>query len=214
MKYKDETPDNLGGLSDVLSAEVLKMINELLEQLQRAGHINNGSKIELVYVAPGAQHVETQVIASPCPETLPSPFPSKARLPVAFPCLAREKETGDVTPPPEVMIKAIEKTVSDGLWATSTCWSVVYVVYRILGYEGSISDFVRDVESWKFARPLKYKCNRDSVGKPLRDKRMSYNLNRWLSNGVQKPFYLLAVALVDEVRKTFPSFPSDIPHLP
>ena len=67
MKYKDETPDNLGGLSDVLSAEVLKMINELLEQLQRAGHINNGSKIELVYVAPGAQHVETQVIASPCP---------------------------------------------------------------------------------------------------------------------------------------------------
>ena len=85
MKYKDETPGNLGGLSDVLSAEVLKMINELLEQLQRAGHINNGSKIELVYVAPGAQHVETQVIASPCPETLPSPFPSKARLPVAFP---------------------------------------------------------------------------------------------------------------------------------
>ena len=67
MKYKDETPGNLGGLSDVLSAEVLKMINELLEQLQRAGHINNGSKIELVYVAPGAQHVETQILASPCP---------------------------------------------------------------------------------------------------------------------------------------------------
>ena len=67
MKYKYETPDNLGGLSDVLSAEVLKMINELLEQLQRAGHINNGSKIELVYVASGGQHVETQVIASPCP---------------------------------------------------------------------------------------------------------------------------------------------------
>ena len=67
MKYKDETPGNLGGLSDVLSAEVLKMINELLEQLQRAGHINNGSKIELVYVAPGAQHVETQILASPVP---------------------------------------------------------------------------------------------------------------------------------------------------
>ena len=33
MKYKDETPDNLGGLSDVLPAEVLKMLNELLEQM-------------------------------------------------------------------------------------------------------------------------------------------------------------------------------------
>jgi len=42
-------------------------LNELLEQLQRTGHINNGSKIELVYVAPGAQHVETQILASLCP---------------------------------------------------------------------------------------------------------------------------------------------------
>ena len=67
MKYKDEDPDNLGGPGDLLPADVLKMIHELIEQLQRAGHTNQGSKIEIVYVAPGAQHVETQVIASPCP---------------------------------------------------------------------------------------------------------------------------------------------------
>ena len=66
MKYKDETPDNLGGLSDVLSAEVLKMLNELLEQLQRTGHTNNGSNVINIY-APGSQHIDTQVIASPCP---------------------------------------------------------------------------------------------------------------------------------------------------
>ena len=67
MKYKDEDPDNLGGLGGMLPAEVLKMLNELLERMHQAGQTNNGSKIELVYVAPGAQHVETQVIASPCP---------------------------------------------------------------------------------------------------------------------------------------------------
>ena len=61
MKYKDEVLDNLGGLGGMLPAEVLKMLNELLEQMQRIGHTNNGSKIELVYVAPGAQHVETQI---------------------------------------------------------------------------------------------------------------------------------------------------------
>ena len=66
-KRNEDEPDNLGGLGDVLPAEVLKMLNELLEQLQRTGHINNGSKIELVYVAPGAQHVEMQILASPCP---------------------------------------------------------------------------------------------------------------------------------------------------
>ncbi len=61
MKYKDEDPDNLGGLGGMLPAEVLKMLNELLEQMHRTGHINHGSKIEVVYVASGGQHVETQI---------------------------------------------------------------------------------------------------------------------------------------------------------
>ena len=66
-KRNEDVPDNLGGLGGMLPAEVLKMINELLEQLQRAGHTNNGSKIELVYVASSGQHVETQIIAYPPP---------------------------------------------------------------------------------------------------------------------------------------------------
>ena len=68
MKYKDEDPDILGGLGDLLPAEVLKRLEKLLEQLQQAGYTNPGSKIELMYVAPGAQHVETQVnIGNPPP---------------------------------------------------------------------------------------------------------------------------------------------------
>ena len=38
--------------------EILELINRLLERMQRAGHANQGSKIELVYVASGAQHVD------------------------------------------------------------------------------------------------------------------------------------------------------------
>ena len=67
MKYKDEDPDNLGGLGGMLPAEVLKLLNELLERMNWAGHTNQGSKIEVVYVASGGQHVETvqkQIIAS------------------------------------------------------------------------------------------------------------------------------------------------------
>ena len=59
MKYKDEDPDNLGGLGDLLPAEVLQKVNELLEQLHWTDHTNNGSKIEFVYVASGGQHVDT-----------------------------------------------------------------------------------------------------------------------------------------------------------
>ena len=62
--------------SDLLPADFLKMINELLERLHRAGHNNQGSKIEIVYVAPGGQHVETQVNAAPpCPSLTPDPSP-------------------------------------------------------------------------------------------------------------------------------------------
>ena len=41
--------------------ESLDFINRLLERLHQAGHTNNDSKIEIVYVASGGQHIETQV---------------------------------------------------------------------------------------------------------------------------------------------------------
>ena len=66
----------------MLPAEVLKMLNELLEQQHRTGHPNNGSKIEIVYVASGAQHVENQINIG---KTLPSP-----------PCVGKEKGTGEL----------------------------------------------------------------------------------------------------------------------
>ena len=86
MKSNNEgTSSMLDGLRDVLPTEVLKMLNELLEQLQRTGHTNKGSNVINIY-ALGSQHVDTQVIASPCPETLPSP-----KTHPAPPCLGREK---------------------------------------------------------------------------------------------------------------------------
>lgn len=58
----------------MLPAEVLKTLNELLERMHQEDYINHGSKIEFVYVAPGAQHVETQInIGAPSnSETLPN----------------------------------------------------------------------------------------------------------------------------------------------
>ena len=41
--------------------ESLGFINRLLERLHQADYINQGSKIEVVYVASGGQHVETQI---------------------------------------------------------------------------------------------------------------------------------------------------------
>ena len=46
MKYNDEvTPDNLGGLGDMLPAEVLNKLNGLLEQLHQADGNHHGSTV-------------------------------------------------------------------------------------------------------------------------------------------------------------------------
>ena len=57
-KRNEDDPDNLGGLGGMLPAEVLKMLNQLLERTHQAGGNKQGSKIEFVYVASGGQHVD------------------------------------------------------------------------------------------------------------------------------------------------------------
>ena len=51
--------------------DALEFINRLLERLHQADFTNHGSKIEIVYVASGGQHVETQINV----ETHPHPLP-------------------------------------------------------------------------------------------------------------------------------------------
>ena len=61
--------------------EELEFLNRLLDRLRQAGFNANGSHLQLVYVAPGAQHINTQnVEAYPQPHSrpsvaYPSPFP-------------------------------------------------------------------------------------------------------------------------------------------
>ena len=72
--------------------DALALLNRLLERLHQADLKNFGSHLQIVYVASGGQHVETQINigkAQPKPETLPSP-----------PCAGREKGTSNL---PEVL---------------------------------------------------------------------------------------------------------------
>ncbi len=86
-KRNEDDPDNLGGLGGMLPAEVLKMLNELLEQQHRTGHINQGSKIEVVYVASGAQYVnriDTQILGADKSQK-PKPASSSTNEPPQLP---------------------------------------------------------------------------------------------------------------------------------
>ena len=181
MKYKDEDPDNLGGLGGMLPAEVLKMLNELLEQQHRTGHPNNGSKIEFVYVASGGQHVETQINIGAHPNE-------------------GSEESTSVTPPPEAMARAVERTMAQGYWWASTAWAVVYRVYQMKGYTGGIRQFVREVKEWPFSGRLNYECNYDAVCKPIRSGRLAGTPDGWIKNGATAQYAKLAMALLKELQ--------------
>ena len=57
MNYKDEDPDNLGGLGDMLPAEVLNKLNGLLEQLHQADGNHHGSTVINIYEK-GSMHID------------------------------------------------------------------------------------------------------------------------------------------------------------
>ena len=95
MKNNEEIPESLGGLGDELPADVLKMVNQVLELLHRKDKDHQGSKIEIVYVASGGQHVENQIILG----AYPGPIPEQCS-PTRSLSQRREKGAGDL---PEVL---------------------------------------------------------------------------------------------------------------
>ena len=70
MNHNEEVPDYLGGLGDMLPADVLKKVNELLERVHRKDKDHQGSTV-FIY-APGSQYVDKQfnfgkaLTSSPC----------------------------------------------------------------------------------------------------------------------------------------------------
>ena len=80
MNHNEEVPDFLGGLGDMLPADVLKKVNELLERVHRKDKDHQGSPV-FIY-APGSQYVDKQINIG---ETLPEP----ETHPVP-PCVGRE----------------------------------------------------------------------------------------------------------------------------
>ena len=80
MNHNEEVPDFLGGLGDMLPANVLKKVNELLEQLHRKDKVHQGSTV-FIY-APGSQYVDKQFNIW---KTHPGP-----------PCVGREKSVSEL----------------------------------------------------------------------------------------------------------------------
>ena len=169
--------------------ETLEFINRLLEQLHHADYKVLGS-IEINIYKSGSQHIDTQVIASPCP-------PPKREGNTN----GREKGMEDMTPLPETMARAVEKTMAQGYWWASTAWAVVYRVYQMKGYTGGIRQFVREVEEWPWQRKPEYECTYDAVCKPIRSGKLTGMPDGWVMNGASSQYANLGQELLNEFQK-------------
>ena len=88
----------------------------------------------------------------------------------------------DTMPTAEQMASAVETTLKAGLWWGNTAWSVVFRVMQMMGYKGSITQFIDIVGNLAFSKEFPYKCNMDAISKPLRNGKMSRDLERWQVN--------------------------------
>ena len=159
----------------------LEFINRLLERLQQqAGHNHQGSQnIHLVYVASGAQHVETQVNIGAHPDP-----PERREKPLPDP--PQRGRGNELESPTEVIRRCIallmqEQYGKEVLFSQQSHWQAVYRILVDKGYcrdsdfdgfdtfirsvmpeevnkpysKGSVkqisqTDFVRPFEEWKY----------------------------------------------------------------
>ena len=68
MNNKEVDPENPGGLGDMLPADVLEKLNQLLEMLHQTEGDKKGSTVINIY-AQGSQHVDTQINIKASPPT-------------------------------------------------------------------------------------------------------------------------------------------------
>ena len=76
---KEVDPENLGGLGDMLPADVLEKLNQLLEMLHQTEGDKKGSTVINIY-AQGSQHVDTQINIKASPTTPASPLTPLQRV--------------------------------------------------------------------------------------------------------------------------------------
>ena len=114
--------------------------------------------------------------------------------------VAQQAEAEAEAPTEQQMKQAVAVTVREGLWWSNRSWAVVYRVYQMKGYKGSISQFVRQVEGWQMDNT--FCCNYDALQKPLASGQLIGNPEKWVQQGAQKQATALAAALLAELEKT------------
>ena len=117
------------------------------------------------------------------------------------PLAERTEEPEEEPPTPIEMVEACVQTRNDCLWWGDASWSIVYRVYCIKGFKGSVTNFVDEVMKWPMPKNFPYNCNKDSVRKPLRRVKITGPIENWGSEGAQSREVKLGERLLEILNK-------------
>lgn len=101
----------------------------------------------------------------------------------------------------EMMSHAAMATLKNGYWKAQRSWSVVYEIYCIWGYEGSISDFLVEVIGWPDQVYKRMTCNRDAVSKLRNKYTLTRDITEWRKNGVPEEYCILGEQLTMDLEQ-------------
>ena len=195
MNHNEEVPDFLGGLGDMLPADVLKVLNELLEQLHRKDKDHQGSTV-FIY-APGSQYVDKQFILGKTQPEQKSELKIRDSQPPNYKFAGTEAQSQEDRIRRCIALLMTERYGDEPLFNLQGHWQAVY---RILVDKGYCRDsdfdgfdaFIRTVMPEKVNKPYK----KDSV-KNINKTDYNKPFDRWQydpsTSGTRKPFERMQV---------------------
>lgn len=109
----------------------------------------------------------------------------------------------EVVPTIDVIMKISKATMDLGFWKCDRSWGVVFQIWQIWGYKGTVSDFVNEINNRIEAKNLAYACTLNAVYKMVSKGRISRNLEKWRADGVLEPYCILGELVNSELEKEY-----------
>lgn len=109
----------------------------------------------------------------------------------------------EVIPTIDDIMKISKSTMDLGFWKCDRSWGVVYQIWQIWGYKGTVSDFVNEINNRIEAKNMAYACTLNAVYKMVSKGKISRNLKQWRPDGVLETYCILGDLVNSELEKEY-----------
>ena len=122
----------------------------------------------------------------------------------------KEEKRSSQVPTFKEMIAVFKKASKEGLWNSMRSWGVGFQMWKIWGWDGTVSDFVDLVNESGETEEFEYGCNLDAVYKMISKGHLSLHLENWRKDGVLEAYCLLGELINNELMMLYPPKPDEL----